>query len=53
MLCNDTKVGSNNELTGDPTETALIDMGMKLNIDIDKIFSFDRLEELPFDSERK
>ena len=53
MLCNDTKVGSNNELTGDPTETALIDMGMKLNVDIEKIFSFDRLAELPFDSKRK
>ncbi len=26
MLCNDTKVGKDNELTGDPTETALIDM---------------------------
>ena len=53
MLCNDTKVGVNNELTGDPTETALIDMGMKLNIDIHKIFDVDRLAELPFDSERK
>ena len=53
MLCNDTKVGENNELTGDPTETALVDMGMKLDVDIDKIFSFDRLEEIPFDSSRK
>lgn len=53
MLCNDTKVGSNNELTGDPTETALIDMGMKLNVDIHKIFAINRLQELPFDSERK
>ena len=53
MLCNDTKVGPDNELTGDPTETALIDMGMKLNIDVHKIFDIDRLAELPFDSERK
>ena len=53
MLCNDTKVGADNELTGDPTETALIDMGMKLNIDVHKIFDIDRLAELPFDSERK
>ncbi len=53
MLCNDTKVGKNNELTGDPTETALVDMGMKLEIDIEKIFSYDRLQEIPFDSERK
>ena len=53
MLCNDTKVGAYNELTGDPTETALIDMGMKLNIDVHKIFDVDRLAELPFDSDRK
>ena len=53
MLCNDTKVGENNELTGDPTETALVDMGMNLDIDIDKIFRIDRLKEIPFDSSRK
>ena len=53
MLCNDTKVGENNELTGDPTETALVDMGMNLDIDIDKIFKIDRLNEIPFDSSRK
>ena len=51
MLCNDTKVGEDNELTGDPTETALVDMGMDL--DIDKIFDIDRLQEIPFDSVRK
>ena len=53
MLCNDTKVGRDNELTGDPTETALIDMGMKMNVDVHKIFDIPRLAELPFDSERK
>ena len=53
MLCNDTKVGENNELTGDPTETALVDMGMNLDIDIHKIFDIDRLQEIPFDSVRK
>ena len=53
MLCNDTKVGANNELAGDPTETALVDMGMNLDIDIDKIFNIDRLNEIPFDSSRK
>ena len=53
MLCNDTKVGKNDELTGDPTETALVDMGMNLDIDDHKIFEIDRLEEIPFDSVRK
>ena len=32
MLCNDTKIGENKQLTGDPTETALIDMGFKLDL---------------------
>ena len=53
MLCNDTKVGKDNELTGDPTETALVDMGIKLNTDIDKIFRIQRVAEIPFDSDRK
>lgn len=53
MLCNDTKVGKDNELAGDPTETALIDMGMKMDVDIHKILSTPRLAELPFDSDRK
>ena len=33
MLCNDTKISSDGTLTGDPTETALVDMGFKLNFD--------------------
>ena len=53
MLCNDTKVGKDNELAGDPTETALIDMGMKMDVDVHKILSTARLAELPFDSDRK
>ena len=53
MLCNDTKIGENNVLTGDPTETALIDMGMKMDINVHKILSTERLAELPFDSDRK
>ena len=53
MLCNDTKVGENNELTGDPTETALIDMGFKLDFDPAKYEQKPRICEIPFDSERK
>ncbi len=53
MLCNDTKVGENNELTGDPTETALIDMGFKLNFEPDFYVSYPRVKEVPFDSDRK
>ena len=53
MLCNDTKIGENNELTGDPTETALIDMGFNLGFDPAVYGQMERVEEIPFDSERK
>ena len=53
MLCNDTKIGENKKLTGDPTETALVDMGFKLDFTPDVFGSMPRVEEVPFDSERK
>ena len=53
MLCNDTKIGSNNELTGDPTETALIDMGFNLGFEPALYGQMPRVEEIPFDSDRK
>ncbi len=53
ILCNDTKVGADNKLIGDPTETALIDMGFKLDFDPAKFNIYPRVNEIPFDSERK
>ena len=53
MLCNDTKVGKDMELTGDPTETALVDMGFKLGFGLDGLEPMERVEEIPFDSDRK
>ncbi len=53
MLCNDTKIGPNNELTGDPTETALIDMGFNLDFNPALYGELPRVEEIPFDSDRK
>ncbi len=53
MFCNDTKVASDKTLTGDPTETALIDMGFNLDFDPAILEQFPRVKELPFDSERK
>ena len=53
MLCNDTKIGKNNELTGDPTETALISLGFDLGFDPSIYGRMERVEEIPFDSERK
>ena len=53
MLCNDTKVSSNNELTGDPTETALVSMGFDLAFEPAIFEQYPRVQELPFDSDRK
>ena len=52
MFCNDTKV-SDGKLTGDPTETALIDMGFKLDFQPPILEKYERVKELPFDSDRK
>ena len=57
ILCNDTKISYENNkytTTGDPTETALVDLGIKYNIiktDLEK--TYNRVNEIPFDSERK
>ncbi len=53
MLCNDTKISDNKELTGDPTETALVDMAFKLDFDPSVYGMFPRVAEIPFDSDRK
>ncbi len=52
-LCNDTKIGENNNLTGDPTETALIDLGFKIKFDVVNTLKLQRIKEYPFDSDRK
>ena len=53
MLCNDTKVGEDKKLTGDPTETALVDMGFRLDFAPSIFEEMPRTEEIPFDSDRK
>ena len=52
MLCNDTKVSNDNEFTGDPTETALTDIGFKLGYN-KEFLNIERQDEIPFDSDRK
>ncbi len=57
VLCNDSKLKKEeNELKviGDPTETALVDLGIKYDIvktDLESLYK--RVEEVPFDSDRK
>ena len=53
MLCNDTKISEEHKLTGDPTETALVDMAFKLDFDPSVYGMFPRVAEIPFDSDRK
>ena len=53
MLCNDTKISKDGSLTGDPTETALVDMAFKLNFDPSIYDRTPRVQEIPFDSDRK
>lgn len=52
-LCNDTKIGAKDQLTGDPTETALIDLGFKIGYNVKEILKLKRIKEIPFDSDRK
>jgi len=53
MFCNDTKVASDKTLTGDPTETALVDIALKLGFTKNLYNEMPRVDEIPFDSERK
>ena len=52
-LCNDTKIGKDDELIGDPTETALTSMAIKLEYNLSELFEKTRVQEIPFDSEKK
>lgn len=53
MLCNDTKIAEDGTLTGDPTETALVDMGFNLDYEGYTLENYPREFEIPFDSDRK
>ena len=53
MLCNDTQISPDMKLTGDPTETALVDLGFKLEFEPHIYENMPRVEEIPFDSDRK
>ena len=53
MLCNDTKISTEGKLNGDPTETALVDMGFNLDFDGAIYDEYPRIKEIPFDSDRK
>ena len=57
LLANDAKLSHDNEgyhTTGDPTETAFLDLGIKYGLDKNKMDKeYRRMAEIPFDSDRK
>ncbi|MDR0660558.1 MAG: calcium-translocating P-type ATPase, PMCA-type [Prevotellaceae bacterium] len=54
ILANDTNLTNDGKTTGDPTETSLVDLGLKFSIDKNKLDNeYPRVKEIPFDSERK
>lgn len=53
MLCNDSRVLENGEIAGDPTETALVDLALKLDYPVSIMRENSRVAEVPFDSNRK
>lgn len=54
VLANDSKLDDNDRLLGDPTETALIQYALDQKIAVHQMLTdYQRLQEVPFDSERK
>lgn len=54
ILANDTKFDPQQNLIGDPTETAMIQFGLDKGLDIHSLQTqLPRLSEVPFDSDRK
>ena len=54
VLCNDTEERLDNELIGDPTETALVAYARKIGLNVKSIkANHERIDEIPFDSKRK
>ncbi|KJY57526.1 Cation-transporting P-type ATPase [Lactobacillus kullabergensis] len=54
VLANDSKLDDNNQLLGDPTETALIQYALDQKIDVHNLIAkHKRVQEVPFDSGRK
>ncbi len=57
VLCNDASIREEEGMLttlGDPTETALVDLGIRLQMNKDQLEQeFPRVDEIPFDSDRK
>ena len=53
-MCTDCEITKNGEITGDPTETAIVNKAMQYGLYKDKLYSnMQRISEIPFDPDRK
>lgn len=53
-MCTDSVVLANGEITGDPTENAIVSRALHYGINKEKLYEkMERIGEIPFDSERK
>ena len=53
-MCTDCEITGNGEVTGDPTETAIVNKAVQYGIYKDRLYSsMQRINEIPFDSNRK
>ena len=53
-MCTDCEIAQNGEVTGDPTEAAIVNKAMQYGINKDRLYSnMSRINEIPFDSDRK
>lgn len=54
VLANDSQIESNGKILGDPTETTLVQFALDQGIDVQQLEQkMPRIQEIPFDSERK
>jgi len=53
-MCTDCNIGENGEVTGDPTEVAIVNKALEYGINKNKLYlNMERINEIPFDSDRK
>ncbi|MDE5831212.1 MAG: HAD-IC family P-type ATPase [Clostridia bacterium] len=53
-MCTDSNVSSSGEITGDPTENAIVSKALSLGINKENLYAnMERIGEIPFDSDRK
>lgn len=54
VLCNDTQIGEDNSLIGDPTETSLVQAALDAGMNVNKVrLEYERVDEIPFSSDTK